>query len=94
MILLQNPNMPVPTNAVEIDAAILDIKGHLEAGLTWLTNGYGRTYKNLDATNGTTVFYPEVYLGVQNNSPRYFLSVARLKASLTDLNSKRLCVLK
>ena len=42
MILLQNPNMPVPTNAVEIDAAILDIKGHLETGLTWLTNGYGR----------------------------------------------------
>ncbi len=71
MILLQNPNMPVPTNAVEIDAAILDIKGHLETGLTWLTNGYGRTYKNLDATNGTTVFYPEAYLGEQNNSHRY-----------------------
>ena len=71
MILLQNPNMPVPTNAVEIDAAILDIKAHLEAGLTWLTNGYGRTYKNLDARNGTTVFYPEAYLGEQNNSHRY-----------------------
>ena len=71
MILLQNPNMPVPTNAVEIDAAILDIKGHLESGLTWLTNGYGRTYKNLDARNGVTVFYPEAYLGEQNNSHRY-----------------------
>jgi len=71
MILLQNPNMPVPTNAVEIDAAILDIKAHLETGLTWLTNGYGRTYKNLDARNGTTVFYPEAYLGEQNNSQRY-----------------------
>jgi len=63
--------MPVPTNAVEIDAAILDIKAHLETGLTWLTNGYGRTYKNLDARNGTTVFYPEAYLGEQNNSHRY-----------------------
>ena len=71
MILLQNPNMPVPTNAVEIDAAILDIKGHLETGLSWLTNGYGRTYKNLDARNGVTVFYPEAYLGEQNNSHRY-----------------------
>ncbi len=71
MILLQNPNMPIPTNAVEIDAAILDIKGHLESGLTWLTNGYGRTYKNLDARNGVTVFYPEAYLGEQNNSHRY-----------------------
>jgi hypothetical protein len=71
MILLQNPNMPVPTNAVEIDAAILDVKAKLESGLTWLTNGYGRTYKNLDARNGTTVFYPEAYLGEQNNSHRY-----------------------
>jgi hypothetical protein len=71
MILLQDPNMPVPTNAVEIDAAILDIKAHLETGLTWLTNGYGRTYKNLDARNGVTVFYPEAYLGEQNNSHRY-----------------------
>jgi len=71
MILLQNPNMPVPVNAVEIDAAILDIKAHLETGLSWLTNGYGRTYKNLDARNGTTVFYPEAYLGEQNNSHRY-----------------------
>ncbi len=71
MILLQNPNMPVPVNAVEIDAAILDIKAHLESGLTWLTNGYGRTYKNLDARNGVTVFYPEAYLGEQNNSHRY-----------------------
>jgi len=35
MILLQNPNMPVPTNAVEIDAAILDIKAHLEAEWLW-----------------------------------------------------------
>jgi len=71
MILLQNPSVPTPTNPVEIDAAILDIKAKLETNLTWLTNGYGRTYKNLDARNGTTVFYPEVYLGTQNNSQRY-----------------------
>jgi hypothetical protein len=63
MILLQNPSVPTPTNPVEIDAAILDIKAKLESNLTWLTNGYGRTYKNLDSRNGTTVFYPEVYLG-------------------------------
>ena len=71
MILLQNPSIPVATNAIEIDAAIIDIKEHLDAGLTWLTNGYGRAYKNVDATQGTTVFYPEVYLGTQNNSQRY-----------------------
>ncbi len=71
MILLQNPSIPTATNPVEIDAAILDIKAKLESNLTWLTHGYGRTYKNLDARNGTTVFYPEVYLGTQNNSQRY-----------------------
>lgn len=71
MILLQNPSVPTATNPVEIDAAILDIKAKLESNLTWLTHGYGRTYKNLDARNGTTVFYPEVYLGTQNNSQRY-----------------------
>lgn len=71
MILLQNPSIPTATNPVEIDAAILDIKAKLETNLTWLTHGYGRTYKNLDARNGTTVFYPEVYLGTQNNSQRY-----------------------
>tara|TARA_R110000824_G_scaffold395070_5_gene595378 strand:- start:4305 stop:5618 length:1314 start_codon:yes stop_codon:yes gene_type:complete len=71
MILLQNPSIPVATNAIEIDAAIIDIQGHLDSGLAWLTNGYGRAYKNVDATQGTTVFYPEVYLGTQNNSQRY-----------------------
>ena len=71
MILLQNPSVPTPTNPVEIDAAILDIKAKLEANLSWLSNGYGRTYKNLDSRNGTTVFYPEVYLGTQSNSQRY-----------------------
>lgn len=71
MILLQNPSIPTATNPVEIDAAILDIKAKLESNLPWLTHGYGRTYKNLDARNGTTVFYPEVYLGTQNNSQRY-----------------------
>lgn len=71
MILLQNPSIPVATNAIEIDAAILDIKLKLESNLVWLTNGYGRAYKNIDATQGTTVFYPEIYLGEQNNSQRY-----------------------
>ena len=71
MILLQNPSIPVPTNAIEIDAAIIDIQNHLDSALTWLTNGYGRAYKNLDVTQGATVYYPEVYLGNQNNSQRY-----------------------
>lgn len=71
MILLQNPSIPVATNAIEIDAAIIDIQNHLDSGLLWLTNGYGRAYKNVDSTQGNTVYYPEVYLGTQNNSQRY-----------------------
>jgi len=71
MILLQNPSIPVATNAIEIDAAIIDIQSHLDSGLLWLTNGYGRAYKNVDTTQGNTVYYPEVYLGTQNNSQRY-----------------------
>jgi hypothetical protein len=71
MILLQNPSIPVATNAIEIDAAIIDIQSHLDSGLLWLTNGYGRAYKNVDSTQGNTVYYPEVYLGTQNNSQRY-----------------------
>ena len=71
MILLQNPSIPVATNAIEIDAAIIDIQGHLDSSLSWLTQGYGRAYKNVDSTQGNTVYYPEVYLGNQNNSQRY-----------------------
>ncbi len=71
MILLQNPSVPTPTNPVEIDAAILDIKSELETGLIWLTNGYGRAYKNLDITNGERVYFPEIYLGKQSGSFRY-----------------------
>jgi hypothetical protein len=71
MILLQNPNIPVATNPVEIDAAIIDILSELNSNLSWLDNGYGRAYKNADAKNGGVLFFPEVYLGTQNNSQRY-----------------------
>ena len=71
MILLQNPNIPTSVNPVEIDAAIIDIKTELENRLTWLTNGYGRAYKNLDISNGQRVYFPEIYLGKQNGSFRY-----------------------
>jgi len=70
MILLQNPNIPTSVNPVEIDSAIIDIKTELEV-LPWLTNGYGRAFKNLDITNGERVYFPEVYLGKQNGSYRY-----------------------
>ena len=71
MILLQNPNIPTQVNAVEIDKAIVDINAELNTRLSWITHAYGRAYKNLDITNGSRVYFPEVYLGKQNGSYRY-----------------------
>ena len=71
MILLQDPNIPIATNPVEIDAAIIDVLSELNNQLSWLSNGYGRAYKNRDARNGGILFFPEIYLGTQNNSQRY-----------------------
>lgn len=71
MINLQNPSIPIATNPIEIDRAIVDLQLKLSTNLVWLTHGYGRAYKNLDATQNKTVFYPEVYLGKQGNDYRY-----------------------
>lgn len=71
MILLQNPDINVPQNPIEIDAAIVDINNELNTRLSWISNAYGRIYKNLDVQNGQSLFFPEHYLGNQNNSFRY-----------------------
>jgi hypothetical protein len=71
MILLQNPDINVPQNPIEIDAAIVDINNELNSRLSWISNAYGRIYKNLDVQNGQSLFFPEHYLGNQNNSFRY-----------------------
>lgn len=71
MINLQNPTLPIATDAIEIDKAIIEMQSFLSSEITWLTNGYGRAYKNLDIVNGNRLYFPEVYLGTQNNSQRY-----------------------
>lgn len=71
MINLQNPSIPIATNPIEIDRAIVDLQTKLNDNLAWLTHGYGRAYKNLDVSNGRRVYYPEVYLGTQGLSERY-----------------------
>tara|TARA_R100001460_G_C3469200_1_gene166945 strand:+ start:58 stop:657 length:600 start_codon:yes stop_codon:yes gene_type:complete len=71
MILLQNPNEPVPTNPVEIDAAIVDLQSKLSDNIRWLTHAYGRAYRNIDLSTGERIYFPEIYLGEQNNSYRY-----------------------
>ena len=71
MILLQNPNEPVPTNPIEIDAAIVDMQSKLSNNISWLTQAYGRAYRNIDLSTGERIYFPEIYLGEQNNSYRY-----------------------
>ena len=71
MILLQNPNEPVPTNPIEIDAAIVDMQSKLSSNISWLTKAYGRAYRNIDLSTGETIYFPEIYLGEQSNSYRY-----------------------
>ena len=63
MINLQNGSVPVPVDAIEIDKAILDLQTRLTASLSWLSHGYGKTYRNIDVSQGLTVYYPEVFLG-------------------------------
>ncbi|NQX78797.1 LamG domain-containing protein [Gilvibacter sp.] len=72
MSSLQNPLLPIPTNPVDIDRAIVDLQLVLSTNLSWLTHAYGRTYKLADQTKGQTLYLPEVYLGGTDLSKRYF----------------------
>lgn len=66
MINLQNPNIPVPTQAVEIDKAIYEMQLELSQKLAWLTHDYGRAYRHLEKNN-KKFYFPEVYLGGKKN---------------------------
>jgi len=68
---IQNPTVPTPTDPIEIDRAVQDMLTKLQTNLLWLTHGYGRAYQHLDVTQDGRRFYPQVYLGTQNNSQRY-----------------------
>ncbi len=81
MIRLQSPIVPVPTNPVDIDRAIVDLQLVLATNLPWLTHVYGRTYKMVDQTKGQAIFLPEVYLGGSDASKRY--------SSITPDNDKQ-----
>ena len=63
MINLQNGSVPTPVDAIEIDKAVLDLQTRLSASLSWLSHGYGKTYRNIDVSQGLTVYFPEVFLG-------------------------------
>lgn len=69
---LQNPILPIQVNPIEIDRAIVDLQSKLSFFLPWLTEGYGRAYKNLDVKKGKRLYFPEVYLGKKLDDHRYF----------------------
>ena len=66
----QKPQIPQPQEAIEIDKAIYEINLALVTKLSWLDNGYGRAYRNLQQKRGRG-YYPEVYLGNVNGTERY-----------------------
>lgn len=71
MINLQNPSIPIQQDPVEIDRVIIDLQTVLSNNLPWLTQPYGRAYKNLDVSNGSRLYYPQVYLGKDRLEPKY-----------------------
>lgn len=72
MINLQNPNLPIPVMAIEIDALIYDLQLKLDTNLLWLTNSYRRAFRHFEIQNGKMLFYPEVYIGKPTGVPNYF----------------------
>lgn len=67
MINLQDPNIPAPTMAIEIDKAIYEMQILLETNLDWITHGYARAYRHIEKTNGK-YYFPEVYIGGDKNN--------------------------
>lgn len=58
----QNPTIPTPTQAVEIDRAIYELQILLDTNLNWLTHGYARAYRHMEKGE-KRLYFPEVYVG-------------------------------
>ena len=67
MINLQNPTIPNPLEAIEVDKAVYELQLLLDTKLDWLTYSFGRAYRFLDK-NGKKMYFPEVYKGGSNFS--------------------------
>lgn len=62
MTNLQNPNIPAPIRAIEIDKAIYDLQLTLDTRLNWLSHNYGRAYRHVEKGK-LYLYFPEVYIG-------------------------------
>ncbi|MDB0602165.1 hypothetical protein PL373_13605 [Tenacibaculum maritimum] len=63
MVTLQNPNIPVETQPIEIDAVVQDIQTKLDTNLSWLSHAYARSYRHVERKDGKYLYFPEVYIG-------------------------------
>lgn len=62
MINLQNPQIPAPIQAIEIDKAIYELQILLDTKLNWLTHSYGRAYRFVEKVE-KRLYIPEIYVG-------------------------------
>ena len=69
MTKLQNPDIPVPQRAIEIEKAVYEMQMLFETNLNWLSHGYARVYRHLDAKS-KRLYFPEVYIG--GSEHKYF----------------------
>lgn len=65
MINLQNPQIPAPIKAIEIDRAIYELQLLLSTNLSWLSHAYGRAYRFVEKTQ-KRLYLPEVYQGAKS----------------------------
>lgn len=65
MINLQDPIIPAPIQAIEIDKAIYDLQLLLDTKLNWLTHAYGRSYRFVEKVE-KRLYIPEIYVGGEN----------------------------
>ena len=62
MINLQDPQIPEPIQAIEIDKAIYELQTLLDTKLNWLTHSYGRAYRFVEKVE-KRLYIPEIYVG-------------------------------
>lgn len=62
MINLQDPQIPAPIQAIEIDKAVYELQTLLDTKLDWLTHAYGRAYRFIEKVE-KRLYIPEIYVG-------------------------------
>lgn len=67
MIKSQEPSIPSPISAIEIDKAIYELQLRLDTNLSWLSHNYGRAYRHIDK-NKKMLYFPEIYVGGKQKS--------------------------